>query len=76
MYQIETIPLNTVERKSSFRSNSDKVMLLSPEFLAKVDEAEKYECWGSNVKVEGKNVIDHLLIAKGGKTLIELRVSH
>ena len=73
MYLVESQFLTTPETKASFKTDQMHTMFFPQSFLAKVDEADKYECWGTNFKDVGEDYTDHILI-KNSRTIAEIRI--
>jgi hypothetical protein len=73
MYLVATKPLTTPDLKCAFKSDPMTTMFLPPEFIAKIEEADKYECWGTNFKDAGEDYTDHILI-KNCRTIAEHRI--
>ena len=66
-------PLITSKQKCVFKADPMQTLFLPATFLAKVDEADKYECWGTNFNDGTEDYTDHILI-KNCRTIAELRV--
>jgi hypothetical protein len=73
MYLVEMKKLDTPEAKTAFKTDPMQTLFLPPNFLAQVENADKYECWGTNFK-DPTEYTDHILI-KNCRTIAEFRVN-
>ena len=73
MYLVECKHFKTDDDKKSFQVDNRNTMFLPASFIQKVQEADRYELWGTNFMDAGNDYTDHILI-KNSRTIAEVRV--